>query len=299
MVRQRGRALVCGMLGGLALAAGCNGRWSMAMPPDTGVPAPRATAARGAHRHVHVPGEVRGERLGPVFGRSVVSTVYRDGQWLHDSAATDSVIMALVMLAPTHVSSLFRFAAGERPTPRHLTVWQRARELVARAQPDVRFDVALDALSYGSGPEVVAHLRLLDELLAPDLWYFVNWDDAERQAFDVVASATAQAHANGQPIGGLTRENEIATDSDFGVLTARGQARDIRRQLAALRQYHDLPYLVLRTPGSAGGELTETARCHYAWRLVLGGGVGGFAPAALADSLRLAAPCRRAALSRR
>lgn len=299
MVRQRGRALVCGMLGGLALAAGCNGRWSMAMPPDTGVPAPRATAARGAHRHVHVPGEVRGERLGPVFGRSVVSTVYRDGQWLHDSAATDSVIMALVMLAPTHVSSLFRFAAGERPTPRHLTVWQRARELVARAQPDVRFDVALDALSYGSGPEVVAHLRLLDELLAPDLWYFVNWDDAERQAFDVVASATAQAHANGQPIGGLTRENEIATDSDFGVLTARGQARDIRRQLAALRQYHDLPYLVLRTPGSAGGVLTETTRCHYAWRLVLGGGVGGFAPAALADSLRLAAPCRRAALSRR
>ena len=265
----------------------------MAMPPDTGVPAPRTAAARGAHRHVHVPGEVRGERLGPVFARSVASTVYRDGQWLFDSATTDSVTTALVALAPTHVSSLFRFAAGERPTPRHLAVWQRARERVARAQPDVRFDVALDALAYGSGPEVVAHLRLLDDLLSPDLWYFVAWDDAERQAFDVVASATSQVHANGQPIGGLTRGNEIATDSDFGVLTARGDARAIARQLSALRQYHDLPYLVLRTPGSAGGSLTTTTRCHYTWRLVLGGGPTGFAPTALADSLRLAAPCRR------
>jgi hypothetical protein len=281
------------LLGTFAVAGACNGRWSMAMPPDTGVPAPRTAAARGAHRHVHVPGEVRGERLGPVFARSVASTVYRDGQWLFDSVTTDSVITALVALAPTHVSSLFRFAAGERPTPRHLAVWQRARERVARAQPDVRFDVALDALAYSSGPEVVAHLRLLDDLLAPDLWYFVAWDDAERQAFDVVASATSQVHANGQPIGGLTRGNEIATDSDFGVLTARGDARAIARQLSALRQYHDLPYLVLRTPGSAGGSLTTTTRCHYTWRLVLGGGPTGFAPTALADSLRLAAPCRR------
>lgn len=271
----------------------CAGRWHLAPPPDTGVPTVRKPP-RAGHAHVHVPGEVRGERLAPVFARSVSVTLYRQGRWIADSASVDSVLVALETLAPTHVSSLFRFTPGELPTERHVHVWRQARARLARVRPDVRFDIALDALAYTSGPDVVAHLRALDEHLAPDLWTFVGWDEADRVAYDVVASATAQAHANGQAIGGVTASAEIGSDSDFGVLMPSVDARVTRQRLQRLRRFHDLPYLVLRVPGSAGGTLAGAGRCFYSWRLAVPASAIGFGAMALRDSLATAPRCQPA-----
>lgn len=284
-----GLLLLCGVTACGATA--CNGTWKLAPPPDTGAPM-RTGRVSGAHRHVHVPGEVRGQRLEPVFARSIALTLYRDRRWLVDSTTIDSLVPVVAALAPTHVFSLFRFAAGEQPTPRHVAVWQRIRTALVAARADVRLDIALDATLYTSGPDVVAHQRALAERFEPDLWFFNYWDIAEREAFDVVASATAQAHANGQAIGGLVSGNEIASDSDFGVLGASIDGDRLRKQLRALQRFHDLPYLVVRTTGSAGGPLTTSGRCYFSWRLAIPGATAGFRADALRDSLAVARPCR-------
>lgn len=281
------------LVAALSCLTACNGTWKLAPPPDTGAPV-RTTRSSGQHRHVHVPGEVRGQRLEPVFARSIALTLYRDRQWLVDSATIDSLVPALASLAPTHVFGLFRFSAGEQPTARHRAVWSAVRSALTAARADVRLDVALDATLYTSGPDVVAHLRMLADLLEPDLWYFAFWDIAEREAFDVVASAIAQAHANGQAIGGLVSGNEIASDSDFGVLAANVDGDKLRRQLRGLLRYHDLPYLVVRTTGSAGGALTAGSRCYFSWRMTTPGAASGFTAEALRDSLAAAPTCRSA-----
>lgn len=253
-MRQRLRLLRLTL--GLAASVGCNGTWKLAPPPDTGTPLGRPRrpdaddgATRG-HRHVHLPGEVRGQRLYPVFARAVALTVYRNGRWLVDSSAEQAVVERLAALQPSLVSSLFAFAPDELPTARHRTFLARVRAAVRARVPDARFDLELDAMTYASGPQVVDHMRLLTEALEPDLWLFTRWGQADRDNFAVVASATGQAHANGQAIGGTVSEREIATDSDFGVVGHTADARALLRQLRGLTAYHALPYLI-DTPDSA------------------------------------------------
>jgi hypothetical protein len=238
----------------LSAAVACGGNWRLAPPPDTGLPSTRERrppaddrSARG-HRHVHLPGEVRGQRLYPVFARAVTLTVYRDGVWLVDSVHQDAMIERLAALQPTLVSALFAFAPDERPTVRHRDLFVRVREAVRARVPEARFDLALDAMAYSSGPQVVDHMRELTDAFEPDLWFFERWDEADRENYAVVVSAIGQAHANGQAIGGATASGEIASDSDYGVVRSDGDARALLRQLRILTSIHPLPYLV-RLPG--------------------------------------------------
>lgn len=245
----------------LTLGAACHGTWKLAPPPDTGTPIGRARRPNAddgstrVHRHVHLPGEVRGQRLYPVFARAVALTVYRQGRWLVDSSAEQSVVEQLAALEPTLVSSLFAFDPDEVPTARHRAFFTRLREAVRTRVPDARFDLELDAMAYASGPQVVDHMRLLTDALEPDLWMFTRWGEADREHYAVVASATGQAHANGQAIGGTVLGREIATDSDFGVIRHTADARALVRQLRGLTAYHALPYLI-DSPDSAAASVT-------------------------------------------
>jgi hypothetical protein len=244
------RSIRLGLTFTLAAGLGCNGTWKLAPPPDTGTPIGRPRrpgtddgATRG-HRHVHLPGEVRGQRLYPVFARAVALTVYRHGQWLIDPRDEQAVVEQLVALQPTLVSSLFVFTPDDVPTARHQAFMARVRDALRSRKPDARFDLELDAMAYASGPQVVDHMRLLTEALEPDLWRFTRWGEADRENFAVVASATGQAHANGQAIGGEVAGREIATDSDFGVVYSNAEGRTLLRQLRGLTAYHALPYLI-------------------------------------------------------
>jgi hypothetical protein len=257
------------------LCVGCNGTWKLAPPPDTGAPpgrTRRAAADEGStrgHRHVHLPGEVRGQRLYPVFARAVALTVYRNGRWLVDSSAEQTVVERLAARQPTLVSSLFAFTPDEMPTARHRTFFARVREAVRARVPEARFDLELDAMAYTSGPQVVDHMRLLTEALEPDLWRFARWGEADRENFAVVASATGQAHANGQAIGGDVAGREIATDSDFGVVANSADGRALQRQLRGLTAYHALPYLI-DTPeevAASVGPLSPDVRAFVLTRL--------------------------------
>ncbi|WP_353266024.1 hypothetical protein [Gemmatimonas sp.] len=235
---------------GMLSIIGCNGTWRLAPPLDTGTPPPKrrevASARNGdrPHRHVHLPGVVRGAALYPVFAQAVAVTIYRDGRWLVDSGQVHQLADSLARMAPTLVSSLFVFAPDELPTPRHRAVYALIKERVRSRVQDARFDLRLDAMRYASGPEVIDHMRRLAEVLEPDLWFFTNWEVADREHFAVVASATAQAHANGQAIGGTTRGEEMAMDSDFGAVSWDGSVSTLQRQLRRLSANHALPYLI-------------------------------------------------------
>ena len=250
---RRRQAAVARMIGLWLTGAGitgCHGTWRLAPPADTGTPTQRerepASSGSGGrtHRHVHLPGVVRGAALYPVFSRAVAITVYREGQWLVDSTQERLLADSLAQLAPTLVSSFFVFAPDEVPSARHRALYAYLKERLRRRVPDARFDVRLDAMGYGSGPQVVDHLRQLSDALEPDLWIFENWEVADRAHFAIVASATAQAHANGQAIGGTTDADEMAMDSDFGVVTWRGSVAALQRQLRRLSTNHALPYLI-------------------------------------------------------
>lgn len=257
------------------LCVGCNGTWKLAPPPDTGAPTGRMRrpaaderSTRG-HRHVHLPGEVRGQRLYPVFSRAVSLTVYRNGRWLVDSSAEQTVVERLAALQPTLVSSLFAFAPDEVPTARHRAFLTRVRDAVRARVPDARFDLELDAMAYASGPQVVDHMRLLSEALEPDLWRFARWGEADRENFAVVASATGQAHANGQAIGGDVAGREIATDSDFGVVANSADGRALQRQLRGLTTNHALPYLIeaAKSAATTTGPMPPDVRAFVLTRL--------------------------------
>lgn len=235
---------------GIFGATGCNGTWRLAPPLDTGTPTPRRreqaetpTGARG-HRHVHLPGVVRGSMLYPVFARAVSVTIYRDGRWLVDSAQERLLADSLAQLAPTLVSSLFVFSPDEVPSPRHRAALDHIRRRVRSRVPEARFDVRLDAMAYSDGPQVVDQMQRISDVLEPDLWLFTNWDVADREHFAIVASATAQAHANGQAIGGTTTGDETAMDSDYGVVAWNGSVATLQRQLRRLSANHALPYLI-------------------------------------------------------
>ncbi|WP_373058716.1 hypothetical protein [Gemmatimonas sp.] len=231
-----------------------------------------AAPVRGrAHAHVHLPGEVRGVRLYPVFARAIIAPMYLDGRWLVPPDSATSVGAFLASLSPTLVSGLFSFAPEEAPTETHRRVLNTVRQAVRERVPDARFDVYLDALAYPSGPSVVEHMRTITEQLEPDLWLFTRWDRADRENFAVVASASNQAHANGQAIGGTTESLEIPTDSDFGVVLGNVLPRELTRQLTALTAIHALPYLV--TVGESGsGMLSALPSGIHAfphWRLAM------------------------------
>jgi hypothetical protein len=179
-----------------------------------------------------------------VFARAIAVTIYERGQWLVDSTRQHALADTLARLAPTMVSSLFVFAPDEVPSARHRAVYALIKDKVRAAVPNARFDVRLDAMAYASAPQVVDHMRELTDALEPDLWLFNQWDVADREHFAIVASATMQAHANGQAIGGTTESEEIATDSDFGVLTFNGSLSALQRQLRRLSVNHALPYLI-------------------------------------------------------
>ena len=262
----------------LLLIAACGGT-TRGAPLESAGARPASARATGsaapgrgrAHAHVHLPGEVRGVRLYPVFARAIIAPMYLDGRWLVPPDSAASVGAFLASLSPTLVSGMFSFAPEEAPTDTHRRVLHTVRQAVRERVPDARFDVYLDALAYPSGPSVVEHMRTITEQLEPDLWLFTRWDRADRENFAVVASASSQAHANGQAIGGTTESLEIPTDSDFGVVLGNVSPRELTRQLMALTAIHPLPYLV--TVGESGSgllpALSSSIHAFPHWRLAM------------------------------
>ncbi len=258
--------------------------WLMSCAPR---PVPQGANTR-RHQHVHLPGEVRGARLAPVFARVVRVQMYDDGRWVVAPSAADSIGRVLATLRPTLVTGLLRFAPGEAPTPEHRRVLDIVRRLVRATEPAARFDLVLDAAAYPDGNEVVSHMRTLDDALLPDLWHFTRWDLADREHYAVVVSAIGQAHANGQAIGGVTASTEIPEDSDYGVLL-QGAGTSLQRRLAAMSTLHPVPYLVIRADTLAMPPIGGRVRAFSLWPLATSEGDRGLSAAqvtAMLDRLK-------------
>ena len=266
----------------LLFSASCVGQ-----PPSAratrGKPAAVGTASR-SHNHVHLPGEVQGARLYPVFVRAIRVPLYANERWVVPPSAADSIGRALASLRPTLVSGLFVFAPEELPTVEHRQALESIRQLVRAEVPEARFDIGLDAMAYDNGNAVVQHMRELDESLEPDLWTFDRWDRADRERFAVVVSAVGHAHANGRAIGGFTTSREVPQDSDFGIIR-EGEQGALQRRLSMLSALHPIPYLVLRTDTLSRLPAGGGARAFNVWPVQTAANRHGFSLSVISSRL--------------
>lgn len=156
---------------------------------------------------------------GPDGSRIASVRVYQHGNWTVPKQTPESVGKALAGLKPTWVSSLIRFEAGEKPTADEQSAWKTITDAVRGASPDADFGIELNALEYKSADDLTEMMSTVRSSFDNDGWFFDFYTPAYKDRPDVVEAAIADAHDNGEWIGGnafgLDQDPPVPPGSDF------------------------------------------------------------------------------------
>ena len=162
--------------------------------------------------------------------------VYQHGKWTAPGETAASVGAALAQLRPTYVTSLIRFTAGERVTDDEVKAWETIRAAVLATSPQAEFAIELNALEYPTVRRLNAMMAKVRAAFGNEGWMFDFYTTAARQKPKVMRAAVANAHANGEWIGGnafgIARNPRFPADTDF----LEVQDTDFRINLNAVRR---------------------------------------------------------------
>lgn len=138
----------------------------------------------------------------PDGSRIAAVRMYQNGQYVAKGQTPQTVGSALASLKPTYVTALLRFGVGEKVRPREVQGWQTVVAAVRAANPDAQFSVELNALQYPKAKRLRQMMASIRAKLDNDGWLFDFYTPAAKQRPRVMRAAVANAHANGEFIGG-------------------------------------------------------------------------------------------------
>ena len=126
---------------------------------------------------------------------------------------------SVASLRPTWVTGTLRFARNQYPKRDEIRAWREIRAIVHRVSPGAQFDVVLNALQYRTPAAVTRTMRRMRAKLDPDGWFFDFWSTAFYKHPKMIKAAIANAHLNGEWIGGnifgLGKRRKLPAGSDF------------------------------------------------------------------------------------
>lgn len=170
--------------------------------------------------------------------------VYQHGKWTARGETAASVGAALAQLRPTYVTSLIRFAAGERVTGDEVRAWETIRAAVLATSPGAEFAIELNALEYPTVRKLNRMMAKVRAAFGNDGWLFDFYTTATERRAKVMRAAVANAHANGEWIGGnafgIARNPRYPPGTDFLEVQDSGFRinLDAVRRLAGELQVH-------------------------------------------------------------
>lgn len=213
-------------------------RLTLAACACAGLVAVGASGANGAAP----PGEPRlaGVTTAPAqFDRVVFARVYQTGGWTALGETPTSVGHALAQLDPSWVATLLRYPKNTKPRPKEVQAWNTITGIVRASSPHAQFDVELNAMQYRKTSQILRMMSLLRTELDPDGWTLDFYTPAYRKYPEVVEAAIADAHENGEWIGGnafrLSNTPRVPPGSDFTAVQDFGFKLDLKavKELAA------------------------------------------------------------------
>jgi hypothetical protein len=161
---------------------------------------------------------------------------YQHGKWTVRGETAESVGAALAQLRPTYVTSLIRLAAGERVTNYEVKAWETIRAAVRATSPEAEFAIELNALEYPKIAKLNAMMAKVRARFGNEGWLFDFYTTAAKRKPKVMAAAVANAHANGEWIGGnafgIAKNPRFPAQTDF----LEVQDTDFRINLNAVRE---------------------------------------------------------------
>lgn len=126
---------------------------------------------------------------------------------------------SLAGLDPTWVSGLIRYSNGQHPNHREVRSWREITRIVHDVNPQVAFDVTLNAKQYRDGDEILRMMQRVRSDLDNDGWFFDFYSTAFHKRPRMIRAAIASAHTHGEFVGGnvfgLSRRRPVPLQSDF------------------------------------------------------------------------------------
>jgi hypothetical protein len=151
--------------------------------------------------------------------RVVSVRVYQGGDWVLPGESPRSVGRALAALKPTWVGDLLRFQKNEPLTGAEVRAWTTIKDMVTAAAPDAQFGIELNALEYRKPAEVERMMSRIRTRFDNEGWMMDFYTSAYKESPQVVEAAIANAHDNGEWIGGnafgLSSNPKVPPGSDF------------------------------------------------------------------------------------
>jgi hypothetical protein len=140
--------------------------------------------------------------LAPDSGRIASVRMFQDEQFTAKGETPATIGAALAELRPTYVSALLRYGANEKVRPRQIAAWNTVVAAVRAVSPNTMFSVELNAMQYPKVKKLNSMMARVRNAIGPDVWLFDFYTPAAKRYPKVVAAAVANAHANGELIGG-------------------------------------------------------------------------------------------------
>jgi len=145
--------------------------------------------------------------------------VYQSGQWTVPGENASSVGKALASLKPTWVGDLIRYPKRLGPTGKEIRAWTTITDLVKAASPQAEFGIELNALQYQTASEIQRKMSQIRTRIDTDGWMMDFYTSAYKRSPEVVEAAIADAHDNGEWLGGnafgLSSNPKVPPGSDF------------------------------------------------------------------------------------
>lgn len=138
----------------------------------------------------------------PDASRLVMARLYQGGKWVLPGETAQSAGAALAQAGPSYVSSLIRFQAGEDVSKKEVAAWNTVKAAVLAANPEAVFSIELNGLEYPSVKRMNAMMAKVRKRFDNDGWLFDFYTPAARKYPKVMKAAVADAHANGEFLGG-------------------------------------------------------------------------------------------------
>jgi hypothetical protein len=170
------------------------------------------------------------------LSRIAAVRVFQGNQFPPRGETPQSIARTLAKLRPTFVMAPLRYGLPDRVEGREERAWELIREKVRKVVPHAKFAVALNAIQYHSRRAVRHKMDDLRSHVQPDAWIFDLYTKATRKRAHVMRAAVADAHSNGEAIGGvifgLTKAPLVPRGTDFVVV----QGGNFHFDLTAVRR---------------------------------------------------------------
>jgi hypothetical protein len=183
--------------------------------------------------------------------RVAFARVYQDGTWTLRGEDPASVGQALASLNPSWVVTLVRLKKNDPVPAKVVQAWNTITSLVRAASPDAQFDVELNAMQYRKPSQAVRMMAAVRAKLDVDGWTLDFYTPAYRKYPNAVEAAIANAHTNGEWIGGnafrLQNTPRVPPNSDFIAVQDFGFQLDLQA-VKELAQEAPVLYHLNNTP---------------------------------------------------